>query len=426
LSQQDQISRARGELIESVRAACDYLVEITRQLLHVSSENPPGDTSAVAAVAAEILAAEGAKIELVTSEAPIVNVVARVLGARPGRRLVYNGHLDTYPVGDLSRWSVNPFSGAVHDGRLYGRGAADMKGGIACSILAFLLLARMRDTWAGEVVVTLAGDEESMGTRGTQFLLDHFEYSRGDAMITGDAGSPEVLRFGEKGMLWLEIEARGRAAHGAHVHLGVNAVERLIRALGEVFALREMPVHIPSDVDEVIRAASTVSEAISGNGETHTLRHVTVNCGLFRGGTLPNVMPDEANAALDIRLPAGTTSADVEARLAGILAAHEGVNYRITRRYEPQWSDPHHELVGLLAKAGEEILGRRPVANYRVGASDARLYRQWGVPAFVCGLTPNHMGAADEFVDVEELFAVAFMHTLAGFDYLTADAGSFR
>ena len=103
------------------------------------------------------------------------------------------------------------------------------------------------------------------------------------------------------------VEARGRAAHGAHVHLGVNAVERLIRALGEVFALREMPVHIPSDVDEVIRAASTVSEAISGNGETHTLRHVTVNCGLFRGGTLPNVMPDEANAALDIRLPAGTT-----------------------------------------------------------------------------------------------------------------------
>ena len=135
----------------------------------------------------------------------------------------------------------------------------------------------MRDTWAGEVVVTLAGDEESMGTRGTQFLLDHFEYSRGDAMITGDAGSPRGVAVRGKRHALARDRARGRAAHGAHVHLGVNAVERLIRALGEVFALREMPVHIPSDVDEVIRAASTVSEAISGNGETHTLRHVTVN-----------------------------------------------------------------------------------------------------------------------------------------------------
>jgi succinyl-diaminopimelate desuccinylase len=413
-----QTSSARQKLIEHVHANRECLVDMTARLVRVPSENPPGDTSAIAALAAELLAAEGVKVQVVTSEAPIVNVVARVRGTRPGRRLVYNGHLDTYPVGDLSRWSVNPWCGTVRDGRLYGRGAVDMKGGIACSIQAFLLLAKMRDTWAGEVVVTLAGDEETMGTRGTHFLLERFEHARGDAMITGDAGSPEVLRFGEKGMLWLEIKARGKGAHGAHVHLGANAVERLMAALAEVFALRNTSVHIPADVEEAIWAASKVSEAISGDGETHTLRHVTVNCGLFRGGTLPNVMPEEARATLDIRLPAGTTSTEVEARLAAALAAHEGVSYHVVRRYEPQWSDPRHEVVGLLTKAGEEILGRRPVANYRVGASDARLYRQWGVPAFVCGLTPINMGAPDEFVDLQELFAVAYMHSVAGFDYL--------
>ena len=123
----------------------------------------------------------------------------------------------------------------MNGGRLYGRGAADMKGGIACSILAALLLAETRDDWMGEVVVTLAGDEETMGPLGTQFLLEKYPEARGDVMITGDAGSPEVLRFGEKGMIWLDIEAKGKAAHGAHVHLGVNAIERLMSCLGSRF-----------------------------------------------------------------------------------------------------------------------------------------------------------------------------------------------
>jgi acetylornithine deacetylase/succinyl-diaminopimelate desuccinylase-like protein len=113
-----------------------------------------------------------------------------------------------------------------------------MKGGIACSIAALAALARHRDAWRGEAVLALAGDEESMGPLGTKWLLDHVPEARGDAVIIGDAGSPLVLRFGEKGFLWLEVEARGRAAHGAHVHLGENALDRLSEALDAIRALR--------------------------------------------------------------------------------------------------------------------------------------------------------------------------------------------
>jgi len=95
------------------------------------------------------------------------------------------------------------------------------------------------------------------------------------------------------------------------------------------------------------------------------------------------------------------------------------VHFRIGRRFEPLWSDPQHEIVVHLQRAGREVLGRTPVTNYRVGGSDARLYRERKVPAYVCGLTPHNMGAPDEYVDVDELYAVAYMHTLAGFDYLT-------
>jgi succinyl-diaminopimelate desuccinylase len=426
LAQSADRAGARRALAALVRGNRERLIDITQRLVRVASENPPGDTAAVAGLAAELLAGNGIEVEVATSVAPITNLIARLRGHRPGRRLVYNGHLDTYPIGRRPDWSVDPLGAIVKDGRLYGRGAADMKGGIACSILAMLLLAEVRDGWAGEAVLTLAGDEETMGTQGTQFLLERFPHASGDAMITGDAGSPDVLRFGEKGMIWLEIEAEGKAAHGAHVHLGINAIERLMDALGEVYALRDMPVRIPAEVDRAIAAAAAVSEAISGKGESETLRRVTVNCGLFQGGVLRNIIPAAARASVDIRLPAGVTVAQVEQRLAAILEKREGIRYRIDRRTEPRWSDPGHEIVGHLSRAGQEARGRTPVVNYRVGGSDARLYRQRGVDSIVCGLTPHNMGAPDEFIDLEELYAVAYMHTLAGFDFLAADGGGER
>ena len=417
-----QKAKTRAALADSIRTRRSELIDMTAELVRVSSENPPGNTHAVAEVAARLLSAPGVDVEVVASRPPIVNVIARVRGAASGRRLVYNGHLDTYPIGDASHWSVDPLGGVVKDGRLYGRGAADMKGGIACSILATRLLAERRDAWTGEVVVTLAGDEESMGPHGTQFLLEKFPHASGDAMITGDAGSPDVLRFGEKGMIWIDLTAHGKAAHGAHVHLGINAIDRLMLALIAVFELRELPVTLPEAVDAAIDAAAAVSEAISGVGESQTLRRITVNCGVFEGGTLRNIMPASAKATLDIRLPAGIKVADIEARLAAVLDNREGIEYRIIRRFEALWSDPSHEIVSYLMRAGHEARGRKPVANYRVGGSDARLYRLRNVPSYVCGLTPFNMGAPDEYVDLDELYAVACMHTLAGFDYLSRGA----
>jgi acetylornithine deacetylase/succinyl-diaminopimelate desuccinylase-like protein len=411
---------ARAALVERVRASRGRLVDMCARLVRAKSENPPGDTQAAATVAADILGqAPDAEVSFATAEYPIVNVVARLKGAGPGRRLVFNGHLDTFPVGEAARWSVDPLGGVARDGRLYGRGVADMKGGIACSLLAFLLLAECREAWSGEVVVTLAGDEETMGHRGTDFLLETVPHASGDAMISGDAGSPQVLRCGEKGMIWLEVAAKGRAAHGAHVHLGENAVERLMAALGRLTRLRRLPVSPPDEVAAAIRRARPVSERISGAGEAKVLRSVTVNIGVVDGGTAANLVPAAAHARLDIRLPVGVGVADVEARIAEALGPLDGISYRVARSFEPTWTSPDHEIVRLLQASGREILGRAPVANLRVGASDSRLYRRRGIPSVVCGLTPHNMGGPDEFVTVEDLIAVGHMHTLAAFDFLS-------
>jgi acetylornithine deacetylase/succinyl-diaminopimelate desuccinylase-like protein len=411
---------ARAAFLAAAATKRDQVVAIARALIAVASPNPPLATGAVAARAAELIQRLVPEAELSLHEAGegVVNLVARIHGAGPGRRLVMNGHLDTYPVNETLPWTVDPLGGVVADGRLYGRGAADMKGGIAASITAFALLAEHRQAWHGEVVLALGGDEESMGVLGTQWLIENVPHAVGDAVIIGDAGSPDVVRFGEKGFLWVEVEAVGHPAHGAHVHRGTNAIDRLRAALDALTGLRALPVPAPEAVTQAIAAAIPVSEPLSGVGEAETLRHVTVNIGQISGGTSMNLIPASARAGVDIRLPVGVPAAVAEAAIAAALAGMEGVTWHVLRRVEPSFTPPGAEIVQVVMEAAATVLGRQPVANVRVGGSDSRLYRRAGVPTVVFGPTPFNMGGADEYALVDELHAVATVHALTGLVFL--------
>lgn len=411
----------RRQLAARIDAGRERLIATCQTLVRTPSENPPGDTRAIADQAVTLLAdVPGCEIERVTGREPFVNLVARVKGARPGRRLVFNGHLDTFAVGDRSLWTVDPLGGTVKDGRVYGRGVSDMKGGMAASIMAFRLLAECRDAWAGEAVLTLAADEETMGQWGTAYLLKTVPHASGEAMICGDAGSPMVIRFGEKGLLWLELNAVGRAAHGAHVHLGDNALDRLMEAVRRVQTLRELAVDAPPAVVEAMRQAKPVSEAISGAGEAAVLGGVTVNLGTLGGGDKINLVPAAATASLDIRLPVGVSIDAVLKRIEALLSPLPGVTWKVLGRYEPNFTDPRHELFALMVEHGAAVLGKPPVVNMRVGASDSRLYRLHGVPSAVYGPTPHNMGGPDEHITLADLHAVFYVHALTAFDFLAA------
>jgi succinyl-diaminopimelate desuccinylase len=412
----------RGKLIEQVNQKEDLLIALCSKLVKIPSESPTSDTRQIAQMVKEFLQSiDGAEVSLHTLEEPIVNVVARIKGNGPGKRLIFNGHLDTYPVGDKTAWTVDPFGALVKDGRLYGRGSSDMKGGVASYMLAFKLLAECRSDWSGEVVLTLAGDEETMGTKGTKYLLDTVPEATGDAMICGDVGSPTVLRFGEKGLLWLELNAVGKPGHGAHVHKGINAIDLLIEGVTKINdTLRNHPIDNVEKVSKAIIEASEVSEQISGKGETEVLQTVTVNFGMIEGGISANLIPDKASAKADIRLPVGTTIAQIEQKIKEIIDPIEGLSFNIVRQYEPNWSDVEHEIFPLTEQNVRHITGQSPVITMRVGASDARLYRiHKNVPTVVCGLTPYNLGGPDEFIELSELVDVAKIHTLTAFDYLS-------
>jgi succinyl-diaminopimelate desuccinylase len=281
-------------------------------------------------------------------------------------------------------------------------------------------LAEQRAHWNGEAVLALAGDEETMGPLGTKLLLDSVPHATGEATIIGDAGSPMVARFGEKGFIWIEIAAEGKAAHGAHVHLGVNAMDRLRVALDRVSALRDLPVDMPDQVRNAIAAAKSISEPLCGIGEADVLTAVTVNIGIVSGGTSPNLVPSAAHAAVDIRLPVGVAAETVLASLRQWLDL-PGITWRVLRCFEPNYTNPDDKLIRSCAAAAAEIMGKAPAVNMRVGGSDSRWFRMADIPTVVYGPTPYNMGAPDEYADISELGIVSRVHALTAFDLLTRE-----
>lgn len=412
---------ARARFAARIREREGDVVAFCAELVRIDSQNPPGDTGAIgAAIEERLRGAPGVSARRIVAKEPAVNLVATVSGSKPGRRLVFNGHLDTFPIGDPAGWSMPPLSGEIRDGRIHGRGACDMKAGLAASVMAFLLLAEFPNDWAGEAVLALVGDEETGGVWGTKYLLANFEETVGDAMISGDAGSPHVARIGEKGNLWVKVEAAGVANHGAHVHLGRNAIETLLDALAPILALRDTPCRLPKSIAETIRAAAPISEPLSGAGESDILQRITVNLGRIEGGLNINTIPDSARAFLDFRLPPGTRVAHLRALIGAALDPLSDVSWEVLSECEPNWTEPDHELVRLVHDNARTVLGRDVALNLRPGFSDARFYRQKGVPSVVYGVAANNMGGANEFAVIEELQAVFAVHALTAFDFLSA------
>jgi succinyl-diaminopimelate desuccinylase len=414
--------RARFE--RELQAHLDSVVDLCAELIRIPSENPPGDTTGIAALIETKLSRQPQiKVRRVIANMPVVNLIAKLAGARPGRRLIINGHLDTFPAGDRAKWTVDPFGGALRDGQLYGRGAADMKAGIAAALSTMALIAQFRDALSGELVLTLVGDEETGARLGTQYLLASEPDAIGDAMINGDAGSPNVLRFGEKGQLWISVEARGRSGHGAHVHLGENAIEKLLVVLTRLLTLPKIDCPVPAEVRSAIRAAGSRSEQVSGVGETDALQKITVNLGTIEGGTSVNLIADRATARVDIRFPPGLSVTAVLAAVKDLIGQMPNVEISVISSSEPNWTDPDEEIVATVLANAATYLGRMPVRNMRLGFSDSRFYRYRSVPSVVYGPVPHNMGGPDEHVSVADLKAVFYVHAMTAFDYLSASSG---
>ncbi len=263
-------------------------LELTRTLVMLNTAD--GGEEVAAHMLGGILRVAGAQVEYDLLSPGRATLVAHAGDTRESP-LILSGHLDTVPA-EPSAWSIDPFAGAIVGDQLVGRGAADMKSGVAALVVA-LERYLMRGTLKRGIVLVLSAAEET-GCQGVQHLIEHVDLPTGGPMLVAEP-TGNRMATGHKGALWLRLSSRGVAAHGSRPDLGVNAITPLARA-----------------------AVALAEEGLPGSHPQ--MGPATVNVGTLNGGVRTNLVADSAEMTLDIRLVPGVTADDMidhVRRLAG-------------------------------------------------------------------------------------------------------------
>ncbi len=416
---------ARSQLLDWIEKDRDKLTAFFSGFVARPSPNPPGDTRDAAAFIAQFLDGEGVSYEIIAPQKDMPNIVAVANGNAAGRHLVLNGHIDVFPVGADEKWTHDPWSGAIADGAVWGRGTSDMKCGTSATILAFVYLARLTNQWPGKLVLTVVSDEETGGKWGTRYLLDNYPADCvGDCVLNTEPSGLSSIRFAEKGTLRLTFHIRTHGAHGAYPHHSANANRIAARLINALESLEEIPVDMPEEMARRLNQASAraAMNEVMGEGAADVAQQVTMNVGVVQGGLKVNMIPGDCRVEVDIRLPFGVDRTDVLERIDEILKTFREVTLEVQEAASnpASASDPDHEMIGILKNVIGEISDYRPEAITGLGATDCKFFRYKGVPSFVYGPSPETMAKPDEHVPVEDFLHVLRTHTLAAFDYLTA------
>jgi succinyl-diaminopimelate desuccinylase len=393
-------------ICNEIDAARDELIDLCAQLVAAESVNPPGRTSTVAPVVQHYLAAHDIATELVAADDEAPNVVSQLEGSAAGRHVVFNAHMDTMEAGDASAWTLPVLRLTRRDGRLYGLGMGNMKGALAAMCLTTAVLARHRRAWKGRLSMTAVSDEVMFGERGTVFLLRRRPDLAGDFMISGEGPGYMGFAVAEKGLLWLDIAARSPGGHASRALRGQTAVAKLAALLARLDALNDTYASVPPELSGVT------------GGEDNLGLRLSLNAGTVAAGTVRSQIATEARAELDIRLPPGISAHDCE-RMVRDMAGNPEIDIRVVKAWDANWTALDHPLVTELAAAAAKVRGEPPALVVRLPGSDARRWRDLGVPAVCYGPQPTLSAGVDDYaneqdvVDCAKIYALTTLATLS-------------
>jgi len=355
-------------LLRAVDDRVDDLVELTADLIRFPTVNPPGEAYRPCA---EYLGARleklGFETEFIRAEGtpgdadryPRVNVVARFDGRSPGACVHFNSHIDVVETG--KGWTVDPFAGLVKDGRVYGRGACDMKGGLAASVIAAEAFMEVYPDFPGAIEISGTVDEESGGFGGVAHLakLGYFSKPKVDHVIIPEPLNKDRICLGHRGVWWAEIETKGEIAHGSMPFLGDNAVRHMGAVLqafeDELFPALDRKVTRMPVVPEGARRSTMNINSIHG-GQTEDFRP---------GLPSPNV-PDSCRLTIDRRFLLEEDLATVKSEITSILERlkreRKKFDYEIRDLMEvlPLMTEREAPVVKAVAKGIMEVFDREP------------------------------------------------------------------
>lgn len=345
--------------------------QLTQELIRIPSINPPGNVDACAEFIVKWLNDNGISATIEKFE-HVSNVVAKV-GKENGRKLLWNGHFDVVPPGDLKKWHADPFEANEKDGYIYGRAASDMKSGVAAMMFGLAEIKKRQIDLNGQIIFMGIGDEETGSTNGTLALLKKYGNQYDAAVV------PEPTNFciesAQRGLRWIEVSVIGKACHAGRPHVGKNAIEHAAKI---IMALKNIQFDTHHDLFE------------------EGLKEPSLSITLISGGIKENVIPESCTLLIDRRMLPGETEEKIMTEIEGAVknAAEEGFvdTVRIVNKgWNPYVIDQSEEILQKTIASYRKITGDEPVVRGKGGCTDASHIFDAGIPVVILG-----PGNADE------------------------------
>lgn len=354
------------------------LVRLTRDLIRINSENPPGNEKEIAGFIKRYLGRLGVKCSLVEFAKGRANVLALVKSKEPkAKTILISPHLDTVPAG--RGWKAPPFEGTVRGGRIYGRGATDCKGNLAVAIEALNSIIEDKAQIKNNILFAATADEETGSGLGLILLLKK-NFLRCDYALILDSDEFDIV-IAQKGLIHFKISVFGRKAHGAYPYRGINAI------------------NIASDIIQDFKKYKF-------KYKKHRLLHPpTINIGTIRGGDKVNMVSDWCEFEVDLRYLPGMSSKEILADVKRVIAKRaKRFNIKINGMQNPYEISRAHHLVGELLSAGEKYTSGCKLKGSE-GATVITFFKDKNIPAVAWGFGARECcHVNDEYASIESLY----------------------
>lgn len=367
---------------EDAVSLCQELVKIDSAVPGTGTTRGPGEEE-IARYIAAWLEHRGIETHWIEPTKGRPSVVGVVRGTGGGKSIMLNGHIDTVTT---ASYEGDPLSGAIRDGKLYGRGSADMKCGVAAILIA--LAEAKKNPLKGDVIFTGVADEEDTSIGTEQVLQAGW---RADAAMVCEPTNEDLV-VGHKGFVWLEVNVHGKAAHGSRFDLGVDAIRNAGYFLVEL---------------------DKYAERLE-NGATHPLMgRPSVHASIVKGGEEPASYPAKCSTIIERRTVAGETDEQVYSEIEGLLqvAARQAhafeYDLRVTFSRQPFEIQKSHPFVSLVSDQLKRVSGKEPTVRAEAFWTDCALIDGAGIPVVMYGPHGEGLHAKEEWADVESIVSTS-------------------
>jgi succinyl-diaminopimelate desuccinylase len=444
VSKMEQNRSKFQSVLDEAIASTETVTKMVGDLIHFPTENPPVRDYEIQKYLRDFLRSSGLKVDLhnpgTTNAVALTSYYGEDNSKNGGNTLILYGHADVVPAGEKDRWKFPPFGGKRVGDRIYGRGASDMKAGLAAAVLSLKMLSGHDVKIPGKVELISVLDEENwhptpVGWNTSDWLIQTGKLI-GKACIMGEPTSISKICVGERGDYWVKLKVRAEPRHGSTPIYEENACVALFEILDKIHdtienaavnPLKEARTLINKSASQIAQELNKVKSEKLKKEVSEILKKYSMNVGVVSGGTMINSVPENCEALIAFCVPLGGTKEELHSKITKVLKSKKchGVELELELQNQsqsnPSFTSPDSKLVRTLSDAARSTIGMAPSVYVTQGTSDANVFRKHGIDT--CSYGPgtwNRIHGYDESVSIKDTIStlVVYLKTIANYFHI--------